>query len=46
MGKEQCAYRKQEGHWKAGYPGLKHKKENNKRKMGASRVVEREEHSE
>ena len=45
LGKEKCAYFKEEGHWKNDYPRLKNKKENNKKETGASHMVEREEHS-
>lgn len=42
LGKEQCAYPKEEGHWKKDCPRLKSKKEKNKRRMGTSHIVERE----
>ena len=45
LGREQCAYCKEEGHWKKEYPKLKNKKENNKRKIGTSDTIERDEHS-
>lgn len=41
LGKEQCAYPKEEGHWKKDCPRLKSKKEKNKRRMGTSHIVER-----
>ena len=41
LGKEQCAYCKEEGHWKRECPRQK----NNRRKTGASHMVKREEHS-
>lgn len=43
-GREKCAYCREEGHWKKGCPGLKNKAKINKSKMGASHVVDREEH--
>ena len=42
--KEQCAYCKEEEHWKRHCPRLKKKKENNKKETGATHVVEREKH--
>ena len=44
LGREQCAYCKEEGHWEKDCPRLKDKKKNYKRKIGASHLVEREEH--
>ena len=33
MGKEQCAYCKEEGHWKTNCPKLKNKKDNKRKSL-------------